>query len=103
MSEESARYRTMVRLLRSRLVDQEDCLYIVHTTVGPITISKWDYAIPGFITLSGEDENHKYRFITFSEESVWRFPFEVKRKNAAASKETLGFKPAPQSSTEDQV
>jgi hypothetical protein len=93
MSEKS-RYRTMVKKLRANLADETDCLYLLHTPLGIINVSSWNYFTPGFIAVVGEDENKKYRCIVFSEEAVCSFPLEVKRKKAKSTEATLGFKPS---------
>lgn len=98
-----SQYRTMVIRLRAGLTDESDCLYFVHTPVGRINVETWNYAIPGFVAITGEDEEKKARFIVFSEEEICSFPLEVKRKKVEASKETVGFKPTPQGDGEDRV
>jgi hypothetical protein len=88
-----SRYHTMVSKLRASLANETDCLYFVHTPVGILNVITWDYSIPGFVAIRGEDENKKYRFLVFSEEETCSFPLEIKRKKLEGSKETLGFKP----------
>ncbi|MEO6981620.1 MAG: hypothetical protein ABI072_00715, partial [Edaphobacter sp.] len=88
----SSCYREMVKSLRANLANEKDCLYFLHTPLGIINVIKWNYSLPDFIAVMGEDENKKYRFLVFSEEAIISFPLEVKRKKLEASKETLGFK-----------
>jgi hypothetical protein len=93
MSDPQSRYRTLVKQLRANLADEKDCLYFVHTPIGTINVSRWNYSIPGFVTVSGEDEGKKYRFLIFAEEEICSFPLEVRRKKSESSKEKPGFKP----------
>ena len=86
-------YRTMVGDLRASLTEEKDCLYFTHTPLGVINVSRWNYITAGFVAISGEDENKKYRFLVFSEEAICSFPLEIKRKSG--SKEPVGFKPTP--------
>ncbi len=86
----------MIRELRTSLTDEKDCLYFIHTPVGTINVSKWLYIVPGFVVVTGENEDKKYKFLVFSEEQICSFPLEVKRKSLESSKETLGFKVAVQ-------
>ena len=97
------KYRRMVKALRADLRDETDCLYFIHTPLGRINVSTWDYSIPGFVTVTGEDDECKYRFIVFSEEAISSFPFEIKRKKLEASKETLGFKASHRSEVADEA
>jgi hypothetical protein len=98
-----SRYHVMVMRLRASLADETDCLYFVHTPVGTINVSGFNYAIPGFVSIRGEDENQKYRFLVFSEEEICSFPLEIKRKKAVGSKETLGFRPDLQNGSEEKA
>jgi len=86
------RFSTMVKTLQATLIDEKDCLYFVHTPQGAIEVDKWNYSLPGFVAISGADENGKYRFLVFSEETACSFPLEVKRNKEKNSKKTLGFK-----------
>ena len=106
MSEEPryrSRYSAMVKKLQAYLADEEDCLYLLHTPVGVISVIKWEYAIAGFVAVSGEDEGQKYRFFIFSEEEICAFPLEIKRKKLVGSKETPGFKPSLRPELEDEA
>jgi hypothetical protein len=96
-------YRAMINSLRVSLADETDCLYYVHTPVGTINVSAWNYAVPGFVAITGEDENKKYRFVVFSEEQVRYLPLEIKRKKLQASKGRVGFNPSYQAQLEDQA
>lgn len=101
----------MVKSLRASLVDETDCLYCIHTPLGVINVSTWEYRLPGYVAVTGRDEGNEYRFAVFSEEAMRHFPLEIKRKSLEASKEveasrqkeSIGFKPSPQGGTEDQA
>jgi hypothetical protein len=88
-----SRHRMMVKGLRADLADETDCLYFVHTPAGTINVIAWNYAIPGFVAIRGEDEHQKYRFLVFSEDVICSFPLEVRRKKTESSKSKPGFKP----------
>jgi hypothetical protein len=98
-----SRYRTMVRTLRASLVNEKDCLYFAHTSQGVINVITWNYLIPGFVVITGEDESEKYRFLVFSDEAACSFPLEVKRKKQKGSGKTLGFKPASNAGLEEKA
>jgi len=90
----------MTKQLRTSLADEMDCLYLVHAPVGTINVSHWGYHIAGFVSIRGEDESKKYRFLIFAEEEIRSFPLEVRRKKPESSKEKLGFKPTTPNETE---
>jgi hypothetical protein len=96
-------YRTMVKALRASLPDETDCDYLIHTPQGVINVKRWNYSIPGFVVVSGKDENSAQRFIVFPEDQISSFPLEVRRRSSDTSKEALGFKPSVRGNTEDQT
>jgi len=104
-------YRAMVRSLRASIVDEHDRLYFLHTPVGTINISTWNYSQSGHVAVTGVDENGDYRFVVFSEETIRHFPFEIKRKSQEDAKEieipqekeSIGFKPPFRGNSEDHV
>jgi DNA-binding winged helix-turn-helix (wHTH) protein len=91
-SNDQSRFRTMINMLRADLIDEKDCLYVMHTPAGIINISKWGYSITGFVTITGEDEDNQFRLLVFSDDAACSFPLEIKRKKLKGSKKTLGFK-----------
>ena len=91
MSEDS-RFKSMTNTLRANLVEEQDCLLLLHTPCGVFDVGVFSYRIPGFVLIAGEDERKEFRCIVFSEGSICSFPLEVRRKTALASKSTLGFK-----------
>jgi hypothetical protein len=104
-------YRAMVNSLRASLVDEHDRLYFLHTPVGTINVSTWNYSQFGHVAVTGVDENGAYRFVVFSEETIRHFPFEIGRKSQESAKEIeipqgkepIGFKPPFRGSSEDHV
>ncbi len=98
-----SRFRQIVRTVRSCLSDEKDCVYIMHTPIGIITVSRWNYFSSGFVAVMGEDEHKKFRFVVFSDEQACSFPLEVKRKKLEPSKGTLGFAHPLREGTEDEV
>lgn len=65
----------------------------MHTPVGVINVTRWNYGLDGFVALIGEDENKEYRFIVFPEEQFYSFPVEVTRKGkkGKSSSKKIGF------------
>jgi hypothetical protein len=92
----------MVRELRANLIDEKECLYIMHTPLGAISVAKWDYGIAGFVTVTGEDEQGKAKFVVFLDEEACSFPLEVRHKKSGASKTTVGFKTTANAHTEEK-
>jgi len=88
-----SRYKKMTTELRASLADETDCLYFVHTPIGIINVSSWNYLMSGFVAVAGEDESKKTRLLVFSEEEMCSFPLEVKRKKLHGKKDILGFNP----------
>ena len=69
-----SRHRGWMKNLRASLADEKDCLYHLHTPLGVINVSVWNYAVPGFVAVGGEDvPDKKYRFVVFSEEEYALF------------------------------
>jgi len=92
-SSAQSRFKSMTSALRANLIEEQDCLLLLHTPCGVFEVGLFSYRIPGFVLITGEDEHKEFRCVVFSEESIRSFPLEVKRKAAIASKSTLGFKP----------
>jgi hypothetical protein len=99
---DQSRYHLMIKALRARLVDEETCMYLLHTPLGVINVGRWVYTSAGFVEVSGQDEKQRNRFFVFSEETICSYPLEVKRKTGTL-KEPLGFKPTPGDLVEDQI
>jgi hypothetical protein len=84
------RYQKMLDKVRANLIHDVDFLCLIHTPLGTIEVGKIWHRFEGFVAIEGEDENHKYRFLVFSEESICSFPLEMKPKND--SQKPLGFR-----------
>lgn len=91
MSKDS-RFKSMTKELREHLIDEQNCLLLLHTPCGVFDVGLFSYRLPGFVLITGEDEHNAFRCVVFSEESMVSFPLEVKRKTGTASNKTLGFR-----------
>jgi hypothetical protein len=80
----------MIKKLTAHVVNKKDWRYFLYTSEGVIKVDTWNYSLPGFVVVDGEDEDKKYRFFVFSEDQMCSFALEIKRKSG--SKGTLGFK-----------
>jgi hypothetical protein len=85
-------YRDRTRRLRRCLVDEQDHLYIVHTPQGAINVEKWSYLVPGCVVVFGEDEDGRYRVLSFSEEAIASYPLKIRHKTRHKGRKTVGFK-----------
>ncbi len=83
-------------------MEEETCMYLLHTPLGVINVGRWIYTRSGFVEVSGQDEKQIDRYFVFSEETISSYPLEIKRKTDG-SKEPLGFKPTPGDLVEDRV
>jgi hypothetical protein len=70
------------RDVRSLIQKPEDALYILHTSIGAISIRKFIYrGEAGFVFLQGVDEHGLERIVGFSEQQLSTFPFEIRMKS----------------------
>ena len=75
-------FKKVYREIRSSLSDPHKALYIIHTSVGEITIKRMRYEEDlSYVFMEGLDENKKYRLFAFSESQLANFVFEVRPKN----------------------
>jgi hypothetical protein len=93
-TQQEPRYSKMFKHLRTILGDEKECFYFLHTPHGALNVSTFSHHIPGFVGVAGVDENKKYRFFLFSEESILSFGLEIRRKHDDGGKQTVGFRPA---------
>src|SRR5215469_7062845 len=71
------------RDIRSVIQKPDDALYILHTSIGTITVHRFIYrGEAGYVFLQGTDENARDRIVGFSEEQLSTFAFEVRMKSA---------------------
>jgi hypothetical protein len=77
-----SRFWDVYRDVRSLIQKPDDTLYILHTSIGAITVHKFVYrAEAGFVFLQGLDENGKERIVGFSEQQLSTFPFEIRTRS----------------------
>lgn len=70
-----------VRDIRSLIHKGDDALFILHTSIGAITVDRFVYrAEVGFLFVQGIDENGRERTAGFSEQQLSTFPFEIRTK-----------------------
>lgn len=85
-------FKKVYREIRSILTEPDKTHFILHTSVGAITIARLRYEEElGYIFFEGKDENGKWRFVGFSEAQISSFAFEIKSKSA--KEKTIGFRP----------
>lgn len=71
----------IIRDIRSLIHKPDDALFIIHTSIGAITIDRFVYrSEAGFVFLQGTDENGRERTAGISEQQLKTFPFEVRNK-----------------------
>lgn len=69
--------------IRSLILMPDDALYVLHTSIGAITVHRFVYrAEAGYVFLQGVDENGRERIVGFSEQQLSSFPLEIRRKSA---------------------
>jgi len=69
------------RDIRSVIQRPDDALYILHTSIGAITVHKFVYrAEAGYVFLQGTDEQGRERIAGFSEQQLSTFAFEIRMK-----------------------
>ena len=71
----------IIRDIRSLIHKPDDALFILHTSIGAITVDRFVYrSEAGFVFVQGADENGKERTAGFSEHQLSTFPFEIRTK-----------------------
>jgi hypothetical protein len=71
---------------RSLIQRPDGVVYILHTSIGAITVNSFVYrAEAGYVLIQGMDESGKDRIVGFSEQQVSTFPFEIRTSSAAKS------------------
>ena len=70
------------RDIRSVIQKPDDALYILHTSIGAITVHKFVYrGDAGYVFLQGTDEQGRDRIVGFSEQLLSTFAFEIRMKS----------------------
>ena len=78
-----ARFWDVYRDVRSVIQRPDDALYILHTSIGAITVHKFVYrAEAGYVFVQGTDEHGRERVAGFSEQQLSTFAFEIRMKSA---------------------
>lgn len=71
------------RDIRSVIQKPDEALYILHTSIGAITVHKFVYrGEAGYVFLQGVDEQGRDRIAGFSEQQLSTFAFEIRMKSA---------------------
>ncbi len=71
------------RGIRALVQKPDDALYILHTSIGVITVHRFVYrGEEGFVIVQGTDESGKERIVGFSEQQLSTFPLEIRMKSA---------------------
>ena len=71
------------RDLRSLIQKPDDAVYILHTSIGAITVHKFVYrSEAGYVFLQGLNENGREVTVGFSEQQLSTFAFEIRTKSA---------------------
>ncbi|MEG9438549.1 hypothetical protein JAO29_20605 [Edaphobacter sp. HDX4] len=79
----SARFWDVYREVRSVIQRPDDALYILHTSIGAITVHRFVYrGEAGVVFVQGTDENGRERVVGFSEQQLSTFAFEIRMKAA---------------------
>ena len=79
-----SQFKKVYREIRSILQEPNGTVYIVHTSVGAITLDRFRYTGElGYVFLEGRDENGKPRFVGFSEAQIATFAFELQPKSGS--------------------
>jgi hypothetical protein len=69
------------RDIRSLIKKPEEALFILHTSIGAISVSRFVFrGEAGFVFLQGIDEHGSDRIVGFSEQQLSTFPFEIRMK-----------------------
>jgi hypothetical protein len=85
------RFIKTFRALKASLVDEKSKHYVLHTSVGPITISQIaDRKDIGYVFINGLDAEDNPVFVGFSDEQIATFALEVRINKGA--KGSIGFK-----------
>ena len=78
-----ARFWDVYREVRSVIQRPDDALYILHTSIGAITVHRFVYrGEAGVVFVQGTDENGRERVAGFSEQQPSTFAFEIRMKSA---------------------
>ena len=78
-----SRFWDVYRDVRSLIQKPDDALYILHTSIGAITVHKFVFrSEAGYVFLQGLDESGRERTAGFTEQQLSTFAFEIRQKSA---------------------
>ena len=78
-----SRFWDVYRDVRSLIQRPDDALYILHTSIGAITVHRFVYrSEAGYMFLQGVDENGRELTAGFTEQQFSTFAFEIRMKSA---------------------
>jgi len=81
-----SRFWDVCRDIRSVIQNPNEALYILHTSIGRITVNRFVYrGEAGYVFLQGVDETGKDRTVGFSEQQLSTFALEIRMKSADKS------------------
>lgn len=70
------------RDVRALIKKPEEALYILHTSIGEISVRRFVYrGEAGFVFMEGVDASGKDRILGFSEQQLSTFPFEIRMRS----------------------
>ena len=79
----NSRFWDVYRDIRSVIQKPDDAIYILHTSIGAITVQRFVHrAEAGYVFLQGTDEHGRVRIAGFSEQQLSTFTFEIRMKSA---------------------
>jgi len=77
-----SRFWDVYRDIRSLIQKPDDALYILHTSIGSITVRKFVFrSEAGYIFVQGVDENGRERTAGFTEQQFTTFALEIRTKS----------------------
>lgn len=78
-----SRFWYVYRDIRSLIQKPDDALYILHTSLGTITVSRFVFrSEAGYIFVQGLDESGRERTAGFTEQQFTTFPLEIRSRSA---------------------
>ncbi|MGA8087455.1 MAG: hypothetical protein WCA10_09125 [Terracidiphilus sp.] len=79
-----SRFWDVYRDIRSLIQKPDDALYMLHTSIGIITVRKFVFRPEaGYVFLQGTDENGRERTAGFTEQLFTTFALEIQTKSPA--------------------
>ncbi len=77
-----SRFWDVYRDVRSLIQKPDEALFILHTSIGAITVHRFVFRPEaGYVLLQGVDENGRERTAGFTEQQFSTFAFEIRTKS----------------------